>query len=225
MVRWQPRLTLLLVILCTGGIFSCMEMVRRAEPSSGKPDPWWGQGNPPEPEGVSNEETSSGTAEPAVAVGGGPSMELPVEVHHVTTVGPSGQSLAEAHTKRGKSREKSTRQINEYAYWCIENNMWDEARLHLEKAVGHDSLSASLFNNLGVIYERLGETGEADSAYARATALVPQAQAYAVNLRRLRERAEAAVRAVADSVALEAASTDSGAGGSATDLAAQDGSQ
>ena len=152
-------------------------------------------------------------------------MELPVEVHHVTTVGPSGQSLAEAHTKRGKSREKSTRQINEYAYWCIENNMWDEARLHLEKAVDHDSLSASLFNNLGVIYERLGETGEADSAYARATALGPQAQAYAVNLRRLRERAEAAVRAVADSVALEAASTDSGAGGSATDLAAQDGSQ
>ncbi len=200
-----------------------MEMVRRSEPRTGKPDPWWGQGNPSEPESVSNEETTSSAAEPAVADEGGPSMDLPVKSHHVSTVEPSDQLLAEAHAKRGQSREKSTRQINEYAYWCIENNMWDEARLHLERAVSQDSLSASLFNNLGVIYERLGETDNADSAYARATALLPQAQAYAANLRRLRERAEAAVRAFADSTASEETSAD--AGGSGTDPEAQDSSE
>ena len=219
-------------MLCTGGgIFSCMEMVRRAEPSTGKPDPWWEQGNPSKSESVSNEETASSAAHPAVASGGGPSMDLPLETHHVNTVELSVQSLAEAHAKRGQSQEKSTRQINEYAYWCIENNMWDEARLHLEKAVSRDSLSASLFNNLGVIYERLGETDQADSAYARASALLPQAQAYAANLSRLRDRAEAAVRAFPDSAALEETSTDSvalkdsvesaAAGGSTTDPEAQ----
>jgi Flp pilus assembly protein TadD len=173
-----------------------MEMVRRAEPSAGQPDPWWGQGNPSEPESVSNEETTSTVAEPA---------------------------LAEAHTKRGRSREETTKQINEYAYWCIENSMWDEARLHLERAVSQDSMSASLFNNLGVIYERQGETDHADSAYARATALLPESQAYAANLRRLRERAEAAARVFIDSAAAEA-STSADATGSAAGTA-QDSSE
>ncbi len=220
MVRWQPTLVLLLATVCTSGMFSCMEMVRRAEPSAGQPDPWWGQGNPSEPESVSNEEATSAAAQPAVA--GGPSTDPPVE-SRVSTVETSGESLAEAHARRGRSREESTRQINEYAYWCIENSMWDEARLHLERAVSQDSMSASLFNNLGVIYERQGETDHADSAYARATALLPESQAYAANLRRLRERAEAAARVFIDSAAAEA-STSADATGSAAGTA-QDSSE
>ena len=89
MVRWQPKLVLILATVCTSGVFSCMEMVRRTEPNAGKSDPWWEQGNPSEPESVSDEEATSATAEPALA--GGPSVDLPVESHHVSTVEASGQ--------------------------------------------------------------------------------------------------------------------------------------
>ena len=221
MVRWQSTLILILVALCTGGLLSCMEVVRRAEPGKSRPEPWWTEpGNPSESESVSSGEVASTPASPAVD--GDPAADRPVDPPRAASVKTSGPSLAEAHAKRGRSLEESTRRINEYAYWCIENNMWDEARLHLERAVRQDSLAASLFNNLGVIYERLGETARADSAYARATALLPGSRAHEANLSRLREREEAATRAIADSVsevsnAVESAEAAAAPGNPATE--------
>ena len=49
-------------------------------------------------------------------------------------------------------------------------------------------MSASLSNNLGVVYERLGEREKAELAYQRARALNPRREAYRVNLRRLQGR-------------------------------------
>ena len=92
------------------------------------------------------------------------------------------------HTERTRSQKETVERVNEYALWCIENGMWKEARLHLEKALAVDSVSASLSNNLGVVYERLGEREKAELAYQRARALNPRREAYRINLRQLQGR-------------------------------------
>jgi len=75
----------------------------------------------------------------------------------------------------------AARQINEYAYWCIDKGLWQEARLHLEQAAQRDSTTASYQNNLAIIYEHLGLAEQADAAYRRAQALWPGQQAYQEN--------------------------------------------
>ena len=195
---WNKKLTPLLLVLCAAGLCACLELVRRTEPATSKPDPWWTKaGNPPQPEDV-QEDTSSTAVTPAQpmdvsAIAPGPTGQGVVSARQ-------GKSVADTGDPRTRSQEMITKQVNEYAYWCIEHDMWDEARYHLERAVGEDSLAASLFNNLGVVYERLGQAEQAESAYARATALVPGCGAYQANLRRLQERAEAAERAFPDSL-------------------------
>ena len=89
--------------------------------------------------------------------------------------------------ERSRQQLQSIEQVNKYAHWCIENAMWNEAQSHLERALAQDSLSASLHNNLGVIYERLGMTDKAAEFYERARALNPAQAAYAVNLRHLQQ--------------------------------------
>ena len=212
MNRPKHRLSLFIFVLCSAGLCSCLEMVRRDEPGGGKPDRWWTEsGNPSELGGVNKEKPLATTAENAVV---GPPQSGPAL--------PPDQSLIEAHAKRSRSQEETTRQINEYAYWCIENNMWDEARLHLERAVSEDSLSASLYNNLGVIYERLGKTDQADSAYARATALLPDRGAYEANLMRLRDRAVAATAFPDSSSDVAVSVEDHGADGSSDEAPANE---
>ena len=56
--------------------------------------------------------------------------------------------------KRSRKQRQSIEQVNEYALWCIQNAMWNEARSHMERTLGQDSLSASLHNNLGIIYAK-----------------------------------------------------------------------
>ena len=233
MNRPKHRLSLFIFVLCSAGLCSCLEMVRRDEPGGGKPDRWWTEsGNPSEPGGVNKEKPLATTAEGAVttAESAVTTAEDAVTTVENAVVGPpqSGpalppdQSLIEAHAKRSRSQEETTRQINEYAYWCIENNMWDEARLHLERAVSEDSLSASLYNNLGVIYERLGKTDQADSAYTRATALLPDRGAYEANLMRLRDRAVAATAFPDSSSDVAASIEDHGADGSSDEAPANE---
>lgn len=89
--------------------------------------------------------------------------------------------------KRSRQQLQDIEQINKYALWCIENAMWNEAQSHLERALAQDSLSASLHNNLGVIYERLGMADKAAQFYNRARALNPAQEAYAANLRHLQQ--------------------------------------
>lgn len=93
-------------------------------------------------------------------------------------------------SRTGEDRERVER-VNEYALWCIERGLWEEARIHLEQAVAVDSLSASLHNNLGILYERLGEREKARAAYEFAARLAPAKRLYQANLSYLRRAAEA----------------------------------
>ena len=93
--------------------------------------------------------------------------------------------------ERSRQQLQNIEQVNEYALWCIENAMWNEAQSHLERALAQDSLSASLHNNLGVIYERLGMADKAAEFYGRARSLNPAQEAYAANLRHLQQYQQA----------------------------------
>ena len=93
--------------------------------------------------------------------------------------------------ERSRKQWQSIEKINEYAMWCIENEMWNEARSHLERAVTQDSLSASLHNNLGIVYECLGMVDKATDFYRRAQALNPSKKAYTANLSYLQQRQQA----------------------------------
>ncbi len=93
--------------------------------------------------------------------------------------------------ERSRQQLQDIEQVNKYALWCIENAMWNEAQSHMERALAQDSLSASLHNNLGVIYERLGMTDKAAQFYGRARALNPAQEAYAANLRHLQQYQQA----------------------------------
>ncbi len=95
--------------------------------------------------------------------------------------------------KRSRQQLRDIEQVNKYALWCIENAMWNEAQSHMERALAQDSLSASLHNNLGVIYERLGMTDKAAEFYGRARALSPAQEAYAANLRHLQQYQQASL--------------------------------
>jgi hypothetical protein len=86
--------------------------------------------------------------------------------------------------RSGEDRDR-VKQVNAYALWCVKREMWAEARTHLEQAVAGDSLASSLHNNLGILYERLGEPVKARAAYERALVLQPDKKAYQSNLRRL----------------------------------------
>jgi hypothetical protein len=103
--------------------------------------------------------------------------------------------LAAGRAARTRKQREVVKQVNAYALWCIDHEMWKEARLHLERATEEDSLAGSLFNNLGLVYERLGMPDRAEIAYERAGDLNPDREAYHANLRRLHQRREAAERA------------------------------
>lgn len=106
------------------------------------------------------------------------------------TTAPS-QLVVVDRPERSRQQLQDIEQVNKYALWCIENAMWNEAQSHLERALAQDSLSASLHNNLGVIYERLGMTDKAAQFYGRAQALNPAQAAYAANLRHLQQYQQA----------------------------------
>ena len=93
--------------------------------------------------------------------------------------------------ERSKRQRRSIQQVNEYALWCIENEMWNEARTHMERALQEDSLSASLHNNLAIVYEHLGKADRAGDLYQRALDLNPAEEAYRSNLNNLRNRQQA----------------------------------
>lgn len=95
--------------------------------------------------------------------------------------------------KRSRQQLQDIEQVNKYALWCIENAMWNEAQSHMERALAQDSLSASLHNNLGVIYERLGMADKAAEFYGRARSLNPAQEAYAANLRHLQQYQQASL--------------------------------
>ena len=107
-----------------------------------------------------------------------------------------------AYESRTREDRERVERVNAYALWCIERGLWVEARIHLEQAIAVDSLSASLHNNLGILYERLGEREKAREEYEFAARLAPGKRLYQANLSHLRRAAEAGV-VPADSVDIE----------------------
>ncbi|MEW6103077.1 MAG: tetratricopeptide repeat protein [bacterium] len=61
--------------------------------------------------------------------------------------------------------------LNNYAIYCIKNNLWNEARFYLEKAKTLYPNSAKINNNLGIVYEYLGRKDEAILSYKKAISL------------------------------------------------------
>ena len=95
----------------------------------------------------------------------------------------SPERASRTHRSERDSRQRQTvREVNEYAFWCIENGMWNEAMIHLEQGLREDSLAASIHNNLGVVYERLGRRDQAAAAYGKARSLDQAKKAYRINL-------------------------------------------
>ena len=109
------------------------------------------------------------------------------------TVQPAPMLVVIDRPKRSRQQLQNIEQVNKYALWCIENAMWNEAQSHMERALAQDSLSASLHNNLGVIYERLGMADKAAEFYGRARALNPTREAYVANLRHLQQYQQASL--------------------------------
>lgn len=167
------------------GLTGCLELVRRPAPETPPPqEVIQEQGPQPSRESLTQEETGSEA----------PVQAAEAAVPPATVAGQEGDAAVPKTAaralrgRRSKEDAKEARQINEYALWCIENGMWDEARLHLERALAQDSLAASFHNNLGIIYERMGQNDKAEASYQRALDLVPHKEQYAANLRRLEKR-------------------------------------
>ena len=147
------------------------------------------------PEAVEGSDSLAAAAPPARPAPAGtappPEVEAARPPERPATSPEVVQAQRRAYESRtGEDRERVER-VNEYALWCIERGLWEEARIHLEQAIAVDSLSASLHNNLGILYERLGEREKARTAYEFAARLAPGKRLYQANLSYLRRAAEA----------------------------------
>lgn len=122
------------------------------------------------------------------------------EIHQaagpVNAAEPTPVASKSARIVRPRGKQGSVKQINEYAFWCVEKGLWKEARTHLEHAIEQDSSAASLYNNIGIVYEHLGEEEMALEAYRRAYALNPKQRRYRENIKLIERR----WRAVPDSL-------------------------
>lgn len=156
-------------------------------------------------EAVEGPDSLAAAAPAARAVAAGTAPPPEVEARPPERPAPSPevvQAQRRAYESRTREDRERVERVNEYALWCIERGLWEEARIHLEQAVAVDSLSASLHNNLGILYERLGEREKARAAYEFASRLAPGKQLYQANLGYLR-RAEEARGVPADSVDID----------------------
>lgn len=154
-------LSLTLLLFCS----SCLELVRR--PTA----------------------TAAGTYSAPTTANDNGAAHITADSSADSAIAPAPVSTATfIRVKRSSQQKKTIKQVNEYALWCIDNGMWNEARSHMERAIGKDSLAASLHNNLGIVYERLGETDKATNYYQRAFALDPNKKAYRANLKKLQNR-------------------------------------
>lgn len=139
---------------------------------------------------------SADSAKPIAAV----ARPIPVDSLIVDRSPEAIAARRKAWARRSDDDRDRVRQVNEYAYWCVEQGLWDEARIHLEQALHVDSLAASLHNNLGIIYERMGRHSAARHRYRAATELNPERALYVSNLQRLQVSLEHHPRAPADSL-------------------------
>ena len=171
----------------------CLELVRRptaASETSGAE--WDGLGNSPATKDVKQDTAAASSSKRDVISAAATDTPLSDSTAIAAWEPQFDEAALAASASRSSDRRREVGQVNEYALWCIQNEMWEEARLHLERAVARDSLAASLHNNLGVVYERLGQRERAESGYERARLLQPEKGAYQSNLARLQDRKSAA---------------------------------
>ena len=140
-----------------------MDLLRR-QPVATTVEPDWRDGNLAEQRDVQQVETTPSRVE---------EVRPPVQMEQLVP------------PKTSRQRTKRIEKVNKYALWCVENDLWKEAQLHLERALVQDSLSASIRNNLGIVYERLGRQQDAALEYAKAQMLNSEKEAYRINLKRL----------------------------------------
>jgi len=100
-------------------------------------------------------------------------------------------SIKTDHSNLSTKKDNQIGGINSYALWCIENNMWREARSHIERGFEIDSLSASLHNNMAIIYEQTGRIDSATWHYKRALSINIDDKAYKSNFQRMKSREQA----------------------------------
>jgi len=149
----------------------CLEMVKRTEPP-----PW--EREQPQRTKPQSESPSPVTQQ---------SQPDSVITHHQEAIAiemPPSPHPSSSSPKSTIGRPPD--EVNSYALWCIQHGMWKEAKTHIEKAAAIDSTTASLWNNLGLIYEYLNLDEKAQVAYRRATALNPDNGTYRENYRRFK---------------------------------------
>lgn len=69
--------------------------------------------------------------------------------------------------------EKLYKLENNFALKCIKLNLWNEAKYHLEKAYSLNPTSASINNNLAVVYEYFNDIDKSKIFYQKAAELSP----------------------------------------------------
>ena len=166
-----------IILLSCLGASGCVELIRRSPAPESAAADWSTPGNQSVQTDVQNNEPASPPARAETAVP--PDSLAPAAENQVARI---------YRPERGQQQHQKTREVNEYALWCIENGLWSEARLHLEQGLQRDSLAASLHNNLGIVYERLGQEKKAREAYEKARGLSPGKKAYRVNFQLFEQR-------------------------------------
>ena len=75
---------------------------------------------------------------------------------------------------------------NQFAIQAAQAQLWNEAVFRWKQVIDVDPDNSKAYNNLGVVYEALGNIDEAVAAYQRATELEPGNKYYRLNYRRCR---------------------------------------
>jgi hypothetical protein len=142
--------------------------------------------------------TPAGPAQVAGATGRRPPSRRPSLVETLIGAAPDDAAAARADRQPADPR-RVRREINEYAWWCVDQGLWNEARAHLERAVVADSLAASLHNNLAVVYEHFGLHEQAALHYQRAAELNPRSRVCTANYERLQQQRQASTDTLSQS--------------------------
>lgn len=190
-----PKVRILFVLgLSALTLAACSSVSRQTTTSTAADQPWWDEEGELGPDAADSDDmvpddiiSDDGVAaEPDSADADSLSEDAAPDLSPEAIA-----ALRAAYAGRTEAQRKRVLRVNEYVRWCLDHGMWEEARIHLEQALQADSLAASLHNNLGIVYERMGRRTDARSRYQLAASLNPDRPLYEDNLKRLRNALKA----------------------------------